>query len=252
MNVVQFDGRLINTNGLTIQEIKSLQDQIKEHGDGSCIDPITQQPVSLTIPHLRAGGTIAVRGHANFLPNVEVVQLQSKFLFDPERMIDDWRGEDDATASHYDELGDPLKYVSLGQAAADSKRGESRLHVDGNQRLREGEYQPIIDEFELSSLVEGCQIIPEYRVSIPHRGGKERIIDNAFVDKDGVLRLALELQCSVLNAKHFNARISDYKALNVAQVWVLAGSAINDSDTMRKVLIDHGTQFCLWHNGVTQ
>lgn len=244
MNVVLFKGERVNTNACSMMEIERMKEAMRAGGESICTDSVTKLPVSLTVPHIRSGNVI-VRAHANYLPGSPVIPLQKDFLFDPERMIDDWRGSDDSTVKRTDEYGDPIEYVAIGQAQNVSNRGESLLHINGNQDIREQRIGWIANEYGLSETIEGCDVVAEHQVRIPHRDNKRRIIDTALVDSNGVPRLAIEFQCSQLSSQQLHARISDYKAINLTQVWLLSGDAIK-SGAMREVLRDHAVAHALY------
>ena len=251
MNVIELDGERLVLSGMDGPTITSLQKKYRLLGRESCIDPMTGLPVTLTRPHVRAGGTIAVCAFSSFYSDAEIVSLDGEYLYDNERMVADWRGEDATHKSKgVDENGDPIAYISISQNADLSQRGESKLHVDGNQRIRDEHWKEIINEFCLNDLAVDTEVTAEHKLLIPHRAGKYRIIDNALVTSDGLTTVALELQCSVISTRHLDARISDYIQTNVAQVWILAGDAYRNR-TMEAALYKRGVPFCSWSNGAS-
>ena len=242
MNFVNYDGRTLDMSTHTAQQVYELKSHAKRTGKRPT-DVITGMEVLFVAPSYQNGRQIAV-AHGRLPSDTGVVELQNEYLFDNDLMVQ--RVDDSFQKS---ESYDPPKYclnLHCGKSL-----GQSRTHYLGNIVLRDKEqptmnYECILRAIDFSFLLDnGCDVKGEYRLPIPSQGNRYRIIDNAVLDNNGDVQVAIEFQCSPISAEALEQRINDYIAAEIHQVWILGGKC-QDNSAMKDVLNLHGINQFSW------
>lgn len=224
------------------QQVYELKSHARRTGNRPT-DLITGTEVIFVSPSHQNGRQIAV-AHGRMPSETGVIELQNKYLFDNDIMVQ--RVEDSFKKS---DTYDPPKYCLNTHCG--KSLGQSRTHYLGNILLRDKEqasvnYECILRAIDYSFLLDnGCTVQGEYRLPIPTQNNRYRIVDNAVLDQDGQIQVAIEYQCSPIASDALEQRINDYLAAEIHQVWILGGKC-QDSSSMKDVLNLHGINQFSW------
>lgn len=247
MNYVVIDQKSVPLAHKTPQEISELRDWCKAKG----IVPkhyLTGDQVILVSGQFQDGER-KKRSHARILSECSRKQLQTEYLFDPDYMVGfDPKRDEILYPGKNSECPTPPVYISVDQCG--SKYGESEVHYNGNALINDSAY-----EWNYRYFVEGSNfghfltddhlVKGEKRLVIPHRDNKIRIIDNAVLDQDYNVKVAIEFQCSRIPEQDLRERIHDYMRADIEQIWILGGNA-SDSNTMKSVCNSEGVPVWSW------
>lgn len=178
---------------------EEIQEEIKKGNANNehFVDPIFHREVRFKSPHQRRStyGNVSVRSHFASSPKSPIEQLPRDIIFDPEY----------------------IKQNKVGTYTV----SESSDHVIGKTKIAEWAQKELLEEDEEK------QVYFEYRVSIPQRENRYRIIDVALKDEEELI--AIECQISPISEEDLIERIDDYRSIGVDSLWVFGDKAFKES-----------------------